>query len=314
MNVTPGYKFLMFDDGLESPIRLPPGTWNMKDVTWTGTLRDTGTPVPYSVVEVPEGCVFTRLRYIAGPLIVRNLASKTPPVSDIVGGEGDQFACGLGLPGALVPICQNMGAAPFIDVSRIGPGQIAEFHSFAAIGGGVSVSPFFRNNGPGNFFLGIANRLDDDMLGGEGPGVFIVARALPIGEIGQQTKYAGHIDRTFYSVNRSNYGLNPMTPMPPAGAPVPARLNDLLRLDPSAGPIAQELPDIVGQASVLSPKLHIDSRGMTVIVKNMGSANDVRVSAVAGQTIDGRAEAIAVGPGAAGMFVSDGVSNWIRVV
>jgi hypothetical protein len=314
LRAVPGYKLLVFDDQL-SPITIPVGKWDMHDVIWTGVFRDTGIPSFNSIVTVPEGATFNRLRYIAGPITVRNMATSTPPISDIVGGEGDAISIGFGLPGAgEVPRIENLGTAPFVDVSGIGPGQFAGALLFGAIGGGVSVSPVFRNDGPGAFRVGVGIELDDDMLGGSGPGAYLLLRVLPPAAIGQQRVFSGHIDRTLYSFFFSNYGLNPMTPMPPAAAPIAPRHNEVLRLDPTAGPIAQVLPDICGQTHFDSPRLHLDSRGMTVIVKNMAAVNDVTIAPFGKQTIDGGAGPVAIGPKGAGVFVSDGVSDWMRIV
>lgn len=311
MTATAGPKLLVFDDSIVSPIPIPVGIWNMKGVTWTGILRPGAAPAGFnSLVELSEGVRFTLLRSFVGPITVINRATATSPIADIGGDDAVNANFSTTEPG--IPVFINLGTVPLFFIN-IPPGPPSVFLGIAEVGGASSTSPVFGFTGGGTFFYFAGIRLDDDMFGGPGPAVVIYRRVFFAAEIGQQDVAFGVFLVRAYAGSAASYGLNPDTPAPPAIAPVlPSFINEVIRLDSSGGAIAQVLPDI--KAPGFTPGFRGDTRGQTVIVKELSGSPGVTVAPFAGQTIDGGAGAVVVAAGAAAMFVSDGVSNWMQIV
>src|SRR5262245_3722804 len=79
-----GLKILEFDDSIVSPILLPPGTFPMHLVSWTGSAPRGGAF--HARVKIPEGCLLPGLRMISGQVEVECTADSTAPVADFATG------------------------------------------------------------------------------------------------------------------------------------------------------------------------------------------------------------------------------------
>jgi hypothetical protein len=314
LDSTEGLRILEFDDSLESPCIIPAGTWNMRDVTWTGYAPRFGAPV--ALVEIQEGAILPELRLITGQLEVTCMADTTPPVSDFgEDGGGGIVQIGNRLDNG-VTVIRCMGGAPLFDFganavsiqnngrwnaasepfSTTPPGRVA-------IGGQVGFQQMEQGLiGPNAIDAPVGSTVIIDFQGGA-----------PISNV--QSTIKGEL--TYRNPRfRSRFRVLPQSVGGAAPVPAPAPIDEvqtgdfLLLATDGHGSQEQELPSITDSfQSGAGPAL---TMGHLLIVKNAGGGTAF-VRPRGGDRIDGSTAAIGLPADHARIFCSDGVSNWYIV-
>ncbi len=290
-----GTRVLQFDDSLQRPVVIPlpatPGDqYPMTDVTWSGG----GAGTEASLVQVNQGVRFSGLRRFDERVQVL-FTGTSPPVTD--------FDVSTPVPDTVVfdhgARLSAVGSGPFFRVSVSGGSGVAfeilggsaiESGSHAAIDLAVSgVLTGITVEGSGSELQsrtvsGIAGSILSLLVGSSG-----ISGASEI-----QSSFAGAL----VPVNATKLRRFPTSIL--TGNAVLTQTSQLVRVDPTGGPLSVTLPPAVNH------------RGESVSVKNVtSSANGVTIAAAGGDTIDGAASLVL---SAARFFLevtSDGVSGWL---
>ena len=315
-----GLKILEFDDSIVSPIELPPGTFPMHLVSWTGSAPRGGAV--HARVRIPEGCLLPGLRMISGQVEVECTATDTPPVADFATGArliqlGSRLDDGA-------PFVYCTGPAPLFDLGAL-PNDAANQCAIVVSGHwgeatniALTLTPLARMiSGRVIFRLTSSGSIGENMIdAGPGTTVFLdwgggIESTKQSSILGTLTiRNPGYRARNRFVPQATAAGLAPV----PSGVAIPAnamQTGDLLLFAPAAGEtVEQTLPKIVG--AFLSQNRPKSTLGHQVLVKNVGKGK-VDVSPAFEELIDTEPEAVRVGAGESCIFESDGVSNWYVV-
>lgn len=282
---------ILFDDSLAAPA-IPAGAYDMTNVLWRGLFEQ-----PSTIVTIVEGATFTGLREFSN-LDVRSGATATSPVSDLVDGDLIVARNGAHL--------SQTGGVPLIDGASLGAGDVVTLvlQDGARLSSGAGAVIDLSVAGSNLVTLhqtdGVAEAETVSTAVGVGWNIRIVSSSGFVAT--SQSAALGTTTQNIIAHPRLE--LQPVPPAVPAVAPIAVPLNNqVLRLDASGGPIAQTLPAI--------PSVNREA-GVSVIVKETSGTAGLTVAPLGGDTIDGSAAAVAVPPGGAIRFVSDGVNNWIQ--
>lgn len=313
-----GLKILEFDDSLDICV-IPPGTWNMRDVSWTGYgprgPEDEGFA---SEVHVSEGALLPGLRMLSGQIIVICEADTTPPVSDFgPGGSGNFVQVGHRLDDGFTAL-KCVGGAPFFDfgatfvtVNLHGQWNTETF------GSGFGTTPPGRVDAGGTvrFFQRPDGLIGPNCIDAPAGSTVVIDFAGNAPIANDQSSILGELiyrnpqSRSRFLVNPGS--INGAAPVP---SPVPIdgpQTTDCLLLDTTAGDITQFLPSIRdGFSPATGPAL---TMGHLVLVKNAVGTHKVNVKPDGTDLIDGGVGPIVIGRRRARIFYSDGVSNWYIV-
>jgi len=293
---------IAFDDSIVSPCVIPPGAYDMTQVTWEPALiTTTGTNV---AVSIPEGVTFTKLRLFNFSLAI-TFTGVTPPVSDF--GAFDV----VGMFGGVKIGCSGTG--PFFSNTVVGGPPVIfgidRGSVIADLGFGQAVidAPVV-----GAFVFIVAQSAFSELQANTVSGV--VGSTLLIGTAASGIQLASETHPAFLGTlvqqNTTRARLTP-TPAPPS-KPVIADMtitdaNAMVLVDPSGlfpvpGQLVLTLP-LAASASV--------NRGQHVIIKNVSPLPGVITIIPQGaDTIDGIALVAFNEPMGAICFVSDGVDTW----
>lgn len=332
MATVQGVKILQFDDSISTPCIIPAGTWDMKNVEWTGFLK---TTVPsanaISLGGAPSG----------GDVILPNLLSMGGAINPIV--NLNTVSAPIVLPAQAItameigegftgdfPQISNTGPAPFFDLSALGAGQVFLLRMQGSISGAAAAIQM--GNSPGTFQISLYDsaRIQAGMVAGtNAAALFNIFYFGVSGQIGRMSAFAGTFnfgrpDSFTGGAGWARFWMfpaaaNQVNPAPSAVAFTTSTglgMSTCLRFNTTAGDIAQTLPLIRAAAPAIgsfstTPGV-LESTGLMVIIKNETGANNVNVSpnGTTPDTIDGGAGAVAVPAGGSRMFISNGVSNW----
>ncbi|MBT8452966.1 MAG: hypothetical protein KJO40_13440 [Deltaproteobacteria bacterium] len=289
MSAVDGAKTLCFDNSIVSPIPIPVGAWDMSDVTWRGPYN-VATPV---TVQVPEGVTLPNLKSFAQGIYVENQATATPPVVLVA---NDQVTIRDSVD------IHTTGSVEFFQ----GPAgfflfNLIEFGTIGFVGPGPVVSV---PNG-GFVFFNLQNFSQvrpDTLVGVAGASAQFQLSTTSSAVFEPQSSWLGNPFAYTY-IQAETRNLNPASGTAPATANITSEdIGDLLRLDTTAGTFTQILPVIAGGAQRVTA-------GSWVGVKETSGVNPLTVAGQGGDTIDGVAT-VDLPAGGAGIFVSDGVSDW----
>jgi hypothetical protein len=325
-NSVQGWKTIQIDNSQAACV-IPAGVWDMTQTELVGFV--TGALGAGPSVTVADGASFTNLRKVGGELTIVNANTvNAPVVIAAAAGAAAVFEFGAGIFGDF-PQLNNTGGAPFWDMSALAAGQQFLIRMAGVITGTAAAIQMGASQGTLSLSIFDCGRIQAGMIAGTDPAaicsVFLFGNS---GQLCRQSAFAGTIT---YGRPNSFTGLPgwPRFWMFPAsvsqGAIVPSAvpfvantglgMGACLRFNTTAGNIAQPLPTIRAAAPAIGSFSTtdgvIESTGLVVIVKNEVGANAVNVSPAGADTINGGAGAVAVAQGAAKMFISDGVSNWI---
>lgn len=278
-----GTRVLQFDDSLVSPIVVPVGgPYDMTGVVWSTV------PDHLVQVQIPEGASFTKLRAFTDRIHVR-FTGATPPIADFTfADEAVSVDNGAEL--------SSSGAGPMIDISGSNAtffvGAQAGFffvaHAVVNISAAVTVSVFMQGSESAlsaSTFSGVVGSTLNLVLATSAPFVYSISQAAFLGTLVPQ-----NASRSF------NF---PITPIVGATVLSAVATKELVLVDPTAGAFALTLPAAAA------------ARAETILIKNAGaSANNVTVTAGAGDNIDGAATSVQSGAHFVLRVTSDGVNTW----
>lgn len=282
------------DDSSVSPAVIPAGAYDMEGVTMIAAVPGNGP----AIVEIPEGTTFTRLRKIDGPLEFSVTATVTNPIADMDAGETFEIGAGTGgtsirsVAGAVEAIRGTLGSFTVVLGKDTGVGLIGggsgETIGRAAFGGTLVIR---AHSG---------SVVEEDALGVNVNSFLVYQVESSSAQINQPQSnlaggsfFAATILFPRFTVRTGSAALNSLTE------------NTLALIDVSGGAVAQDLPEI-GLAGE-----HINI-GMAIVVVESSGTVGLTVVPSGGDTVDGGAS-VAVPPGGALTFVSDGFSNWAIV-
>ena len=332
-----GYKTIQFCPGYisPSPLVIPPGIWDMKDTEWFGFTKTDpplADPSGRIVVEIADGATFLNLHAMGGELLINNLNTMVAAI--VVPPDGSLLKIGTSAQG-VYPVINNLGSAPFVDASGLTGTAV---FALCLQGSIVGESPAIQMGAVAGTRL-VLNLFDmasisSGMIAASNPAISANLYQTPAASFGRQPTFAGTITagtpttgiglgltRFFYSP----YAGSPPMPTVPSQVDItPAAglgMNAVLRLDTTFSNVTQTLPLIRADAPPINASPNdpgiIDSTGLVVIVKNEVGGNVVEVrpdtSEAPPDTLEGTPGPYNVPQGAALIFMSDGVSNWIVV-
>jgi len=290
-----GTKILQWDDSVTSPIVIPVGTYSMLDIIWARAA----TANALCLINLGEGRAFTKLRSINGSLRI-TFTGATPPVSDFVADDN------VNLDGGAIVRCSGTG--PFLRNNVVGGRPVVINLGSASIS--AAGNPVFDSSVVGAFSIIAASSydstLDPNMLMGvDGSTIALVPFGLGIGGLGRSglSDFHPNFDGTLVPVDGQNRWQARVPPVITANT-VLQTANQLVRVDPTAGPVTITLPSAKG------------NRGIPLLIKNVSaSINPITIVGAAGDTVDGSALgtiiATARGSKASGlMLIANGVSDW----
>ena len=288
---------------------IPAGVWNMNNVVWTHTLLGPFNP-QRTFVELADGAQivlsngFTTLRILGWNLTV--FSNRTGPVAPftniniILDGTRSQLRNTLLAPGAL----------PLWEITTIASLVISGSNSLGGLGGGgtsgnpASVSPVVDvATGAALFVSGGAGFIKDNALTGGGD-VTIVARDDSFN--GQSNSFenfifpafTGFLDRP--TAHRDRWFAEVGFVVTAADSPFDAFLNELLKVDPTSGPVVINAPQANAGTS---------GERFSVIDYTGGSAaTPILIASTFGDTID---SPIINVNGQSKTWVSDGAGRWM---
>jgi hypothetical protein len=278
-----GTRVIQFDDSLVSPIIIPVGgPYDMTGVTWSTV------PDHLVQVQIPEGASFTKLRTFTDRIHVR-FTGTTPPIADFtfsdelvtIDNGAELSASGAG------PMINVVGSnATFFVGAQAGFFLIA--HAVVNVGAAVTVSVFMQGSEStlaASTFSGIVGATLNLVLATSAPFVYSTSQAAFLGTLSAQ-----NASRTF------NFPITPIVANTVLGS---VATSQLVLVDPTGGAFALTLP---AAAAV---------RAETILIVNAGaSANNVTVTAGAGDNINGAATSVQAGAHFVLRVTSDGVNTW----
>lgn len=299
-----GPKVIEMDDNSVSPCVIPSGNWVLGiDCTWRGVDYGHRTWPNRTVVSLSDGAVFDHPPIFEG-LIVECNSSSTPFTlsandrvilrdTDLSSGTGADpmfdFSTGfasvwfelleystLGKYDPEVPVI-NIGAA----YAGVNLNLYSNSHVYEWVISGVANSTLNCNQHDSSAIV-------EDQAAGS---------------------FSGNL--LYNSYDRTDWNMNPSFLSAPSTSNISsAQMGQWLRLNCTAGPITQVLPEIKetpapGQTAPLTP-------GQTVVVTETSGLNPVIIDGDSGETIEGE-PTYELQAGHTVLLISDGVSNW-RVV
>jgi len=284
---------IRFDDTFTTPASIPPGFYDMRNTTWRGRDNAGG-----NFVEMSDGTVFLGLRNF-DRVIVTNLNTVVSPCGDI-GSEDNSIVTLTG--GAVLQSAP--GTVPIFDVTNlVAVICLLREGSFLGLS---DQGPVFQLNVAGSFLFvqleGISG-FNEFVLHDTSAGAFLlVATSTMQTIVTVVANWTGTVLNPRLD-DPASVLPNPYLGLPSGGVLFPTP-SQWLRYNPPGGGIAQTLPSISGAFNTQS------SPGEFLIVSNYSGANNVDLSPGAGDTINGGAGPLSVGPRENIILISDGVSDW----
>ena len=279
-----GPKLVQFDDTFSSPCVIPPGAYDMTNVTWTGN----GASNVATAVDVKDGVTFKLLREITGGVYVTYSGAGSPaPIEDIT----DQAALRITDNASVT----TAGSGPFVRISD--PSTDGSTVVFCGSGGSIPVgSTAVIEVSAGGFTpvvtVGELGQIEDKTLACTGGGALALRFASTSGFI-DESQPAATIPTI---LSQENWKLNCGKV---ASADITTTITTIQQIDTSAG----------GHTITLPPAFN--NRGNTVIVKSVtASPNKFIVMPAGSDTIDHATSLTVSLPFGYVWLVSDGVSNW----
>lgn len=280
---------IYFDPSIVSPIVIPAGNWDMTRVAWV-----TAEPLPGNIatpIDISDGVVFTRLREFRGFMLVDFIGAGAAPIADLV--DGDIFIIRDGAQ------LTATGAGFLIDGTTVGGGEVAQFFmddqsAFGDFAGSV-VMTFPTVGSTAAFAMGSSATIFADALS---IGAAALLLAVYKSDSAQINSPQSNVAGALLLINE-NTRRRVITAA--AGGVINSNIGELIRADPTGGPVTVNLPAI-------DPF----NTGQEVTVKNVtGLATEITVTPAGADTIDGAATFIITTGFQAATFVSDGAGNWV---
>lgn len=282
-----GTRVIQFDDSVTTPIVIPAGgPYDMTNVTWSGRVDGTVD------VQIPEGASFTRLRTFVNRINVR-FTGATPPIADFSGIDDSVLIdSGAELSSSGTGALMDVGTASSGAVFFVGDqaGFFFITHAVVDVSAAKTVSVFLQG--------GESTLVASTFSGIVGSTLNIVwATSAPATAV--QSDQAGFLG-TKNLVNNSKSLNFPSVLITANGTTLNADAgSQLIRVDPTAGAFAVTLPPAV------------EMLGQTIPFVNVGaSANNVTITAGAGDNINGAGTLVVSGANFFKRITSDGVHTW----
>jgi hypothetical protein len=319
MSSVQGRKMLEFDDSmapvtapsLEPSCVIPPGTWPMKDVVWSG-YGPRSSPFAFrTLVDIADGAVFTDLRMIGGQITVRNNATTVSPVSDFVANtNADQIHIGM-RDDSGNPHLTNLGTKPMFALGSVS----VRFFVQNCLFGMDSKTPLIGHTGGICTLILLGQNQTAPNLVASAPGATVqfsvLSTCAAIGADQTAITNAGgrYLIRPFGRIQRE---LVPKPPLPPAtqSQDIVDNLNTLVLCNGTAA-LTQTLPKIVGGFKVRGKAM--ETGGQEIIVAEVAGGGKLKVAPENGDTIDGGTTAVAIAANGSRTFISNGEKNWITI-
>jgi hypothetical protein len=272
---------IMVDDSIVSPAIIPPGAYDLTDVTLSGRVSEP------TAVRVVEGVSFAKLRNVTGQLNLE-FVGATAPVSDF-SASGETFRLQQGS-----SVVAN-GSGPVFRISNSTTIEVSD-HSSVLTGNTEPVAIVVIDITLIVIAI-VASVIQAIVVSDPGPGsttrfVWDTSSAVlsenQPGITGSLEVVNPTVERRFPTVViSSNVALDP---------------NVVARVDVTGGPVTVTLPSA------------FDNRGVSVVVKHIAgdaTINNVTVAAQVGDTIDGIATFVIKANNISAVFTSDGNTNWM---
>jgi hypothetical protein len=319
MSSVEGRKMLEFDDSLVPPpvrrCEIPPGTWDMTDVTWAGFGPRPGVPRPR--VDILSGARLLGLRMIGNVTVVGQVfagQNGVPPISDF--GDPDQMHIGLRDDGGGVHIA-NQGDVPIFDIDGM---QVFFFIQNCLFGVGSlgvsSASPLIRFRGDDKTLvlnlLGL-NQTGPNVVATEGSATVVFGALSSAAQVAFDQTSILNDNYAFGPQGRIQRQVIPRPPLPPATASqMFNKPNVLLRCD-GTDDFTQYLPKISSGFTIGNSSVPLYSGGQEVVVAEVAGGPKLAVRPAQGDTIDGSPGEVKIGRRRSKTFISDGLDNWITI-
>jgi hypothetical protein len=286
---------IYFDDSVVSPVVLPAGHFDMTNVAWVGGTGESVT------INVPEGTTFIKLLMFEGNMRCNNLATATSPML-----LEDQDTLFLG-PGG--PFIEQGGTVPFFSGSAMTSGDFSAISTSGVAGMGVYVpSPA---GGPLWDLPVSGTQTNLNLREGSytGAGVFGAAAGVVFTYFldGANTRFDPDqpdvVSSSYVIGTNTRYNMSTLSASATVNIIKPNyKATTVSRHDTTSGNKVAQLPATTAVTN-----------GDIVIIKNEVGGNNVNVTPDGSDTIDSVAALSALTPGQSAQFLSDGVSNWIRL-
>ncbi|MEA3000430.1 MAG: hypothetical protein QOK17_2263 [Sphingomonadales bacterium] len=322
LNSVDGRKMLEFDDSLESPCRVPAGTWKMSDVVWAGYGPRPGAT--RSVVAIENGAILQELRMIGGQITIDNQANTVSPISDFVDGAAGANHVQIGMRDDCGNTqIFNSGDAPLFDLGSSTPAARSVFFFVQNTLLGIRTDPGVNPPPPKplithNNVRCIINFIGQNQTGNnllKPPATAIFGALSSATQIGTSNIAVDH--NTFGPVTRIQRKVVPQPPAAPATTRAqiePISLPNVLLRCNGQGAFVVPLPNIkTGFSFAMQDRTPLYTGGQEIVVAEVVGGHKLSVRAAAGNTIDGSAAPVSIRAHESRIFASDGESNWITI-
>jgi hypothetical protein len=322
LNSVDGRKMLEFDDSLQSPCRVPAGTWNMRDVVWAGYGPRPGAT--RSVVAIEDGAILEEFRMIGGQITIDNQANTVSPISDFADGAAGANHVQIGMRDDCGNTqIFNSGDAPLFDLGSSTPTQRSVFFFVQNALLGIRTDPGPNPPPPKplithNNVRCIINFIGQNQTGNnllKPPATAIFGALSSATQIGTSNIAVDH--NNFAPVTRIQRKVVPQPPAAPATTPAqigPISLPNVLLRCNGQGAFVVPLPNIKnGFSFAMQDKTPLYTGGQEIVVAEVVGGHKLSVRAAAGDTIDGSTAPVGIRAHESRIFASDGESNWITI-
>jgi hypothetical protein len=276
-----------FDDTFTTPIVIPAGTYNMRDVLWTSSQ--------YVAVHVATGVVLQKLRRVNN-VALTNLG--TTPCSDFVDQEKFEIRGTSG-------ITNNVGSTPpFFVVSGAVTVSFWLYDQAELSGSGDLTGPVLRmTTGATVLFELIGGLIVNRALGDDGTGTYNVNIFNSGSQFWEENpNFSGTAAYLNYTSVRWFASTQVYTAL---DSPTGDSPDTVVRLDFSGGPITVQLPfQLAGSGMAV--------RGQTQVIKSVSAyPGTLTIVPNAGETIEGATSLVlTVQPRQAYLLAADGLGSW----
>jgi hypothetical protein len=280
LSATDGHKVLAFDHRFSWPCVIPAGAYDMQNVTWQGLQFPWGD---WSYVRVSDGVTFTNLKQFRGPLYI-NSVSTAPVVTDLSYDE--------------IYLDDNVdirsSTAPFFD---LGNWEDAYFHlEHGSRLSGPAIGATHGNNGV-EIWLHSEAAVSDPVAGTGILDINYVDR-FPRGN----NQWGSFVGQLFESTGVQRVSGNPSWTTDHVVNQFGPSQSAIVRIDASGGPV-----------QITMQNINPGTQGTIITFKEVSGSPGATMMPRVGDTVDGGPGPIAIPPGGARTFWSDGTSNWLII-